>query len=154
MKHFKIYNVPGIKLKKPISDRTFCRALVEWTYFRHALTRKKANRKDVGENIQEKLQPRSTAFKRRKDDRKTMTQQTPHIKLPDARTKHCHRKATKVGSPLQMTENLPTSRCIYSSNGNLAQGYKTFFMLNSAEHEIFSANKYENANNSWHFHIY
>ena len=24
-------------------------------------------------------------------------------------------------------------------------------MLNSAEHEIFSANKYENANNSWHF---
>ena len=32
--------------------------------------------------------------------------------------------------------------------------YKTFFMLNSAEHEIFSANKYENANNSWHFHIY
>ena len=27
-------------------------------------------------------------------------------------------------------------------------------MLNSAEHEIFPANKYENANNSWHFHIY
>ena len=27
-------------------------------------------------------------------------------------------------------------------------------MLNSAEHEIFSANKYENANSSWHFHIY
>ena len=27
-------------------------------------------------------------------------------------------------------------------------------MLNSAEHEIFSANEYENANNSWHFHIY
>ena len=31
--------------------------------------------------------------------------------------------------------------------------YKTFLMLNSAEHDIFSANKYENANNSWHFHI-
>ena len=31
---------------------------------------------------------------------------------------------------------------------------KLFFVLNSAEHEIFSANKYENANNSWHFHIY
>ena len=27
-------------------------------------------------------------------------------------------------------------------------------LLNIAEHEIFSANKYENANNSWHFHIY
>ena len=25
---------------------------------------------------------------------------------------------------------------------NLARGYKTFFMLNAAEHEIFSANKY------------
>ena len=30
----------------------------------------------------------------------------------------------------------------------------TFFMLNSADHEIFPANKYENANNSWHFNIY
>ena len=28
------------------------------------------------------------------------------------------------------------------------------FVLNSAEHDVFSANKYENANNSWHFHIY
>ena len=27
------------------------------------------------------------------------------------------------------------------------RGYKKIFMLNSAEHEIFSANKYENANN-------
>ena len=31
---------------------------------------------------------------------------------------------------------------------------KLFYMLNSAEYEIFSANEYENANNSWHFHIY
>ena len=28
------------------------------------------------------------------------------------------------------------------------------FLLNVAEHENFSANKYENANNYWHFHIY
>ena len=34
------------------------------------------------------------------------------------------------------------------------QDYKKIFMLNSAEHEIFSANKYKNANNGWHFHIY
>ena len=27
------------------------------------------------------------------------------------------------------------------------------FLLNSAEHEIFSANKHENANNILHFHI-
>ena len=27
-------------------------------------------------------------------------------------------------------------------------------MLNSDEHEIFSANKYENDKNSWHFRIY
>ena len=31
---------------------------------------------------------------------------------------------------------------------------KTFFMLNSTGHEIFTANEHENANNSWHFHIY
>ena len=29
-----------------------------------------------------------------------------------------------------------------------------YFLLNIAEHEVFSANKYENANNSWHFHTY
>ena len=34
-------------------------------------------------------------------------------------------------------------------------GYKTIFLFNLAEHEIFSAiNKYENANNSWQFLIY
>ena len=27
-------------------------------------------------------------------------------------------------------------------------------LLNVAEHNIFSANKYENANYCWHFHIY
>ena len=32
--------------------------------------------------------------------------------------------------------------------------YKIVFVLNSAEHELFPANKYENANNSWHFHTY
>ena len=29
-----------------------------------------------------------------------------------------------------------------------------FFLLNIDEHENFSANKYENANYCWHFHIY
>ena len=29
-----------------------------------------------------------------------------------------------------------------------------FFLLNLAEYENFSANKYENANYCWHFHIY
>ena len=28
------------------------------------------------------------------------------------------------------------------------------FLLNIAEHENFSANKYEKANYCWHFHIY
>ena len=28
------------------------------------------------------------------------------------------------------------------------------FLINIAEHEIFSANKHENANYYWHFHIY
>ena len=41
-----------------------------------------------------------------------------------------------------------------ASSKDRPRGYKTFFMLNSAEHEIFSANEYENANNNWHFYIY
>ena len=32
--------------------------------------------------------------------------------------------------------------------------HKTFFMLNSAELDIYPAHKCENANNCWHFHIY
>ena len=38
----------------------------------------------------------------------------------------------------------------------LEQGlrYKTFFVLNSTEHELFPAHKCENANNCWHFNIY
>ena len=35
-----------------------------------------------------------------------------------------------------------------------SRGYKTCSMLSSAEHEIFSTNKYENAHNSWHVYIY
>ena len=34
------------------------------------------------------------------------------------------------------------------------QGYVIVFMLNSAYHEMFSANKYENADNNWHFYIH
>ena len=41
---------------------------------------------------------------------------------------------------------------IYNSDTK-PRGYINFFMLNSAEDEIFSAYKYENANISWHFHI-
>ena len=67
---------------------------------------------------------------------------------------------------------------IFRVNNIWPRGYKLFFMLNSAEHEIcpanktqltnnckiflakrtehenFSANKYENANFCWYFHIY
>ena len=48
--------------------------------------------------------------------------------------------------PLAFTWHFLCAR--YPLNGLWA--YKTFFMLNSAEHEIFSANKYENANNSFY----
>ena len=34
------------------------------------------------------------------------------------------------------------------------RGYKTFFMLNSSEHEIYPAHKCLNANQCWHFYIY
>ena len=35
-----------------------------------------------------------------------------------------------------------------------ARGYKAVYVFNSAEHGNFFANKYENANNIWHCHIY
>ena len=44
--------------------------------------------------------------------------------------------------------------CNVSQVKSRSWGYKTFFMLNSAEHEILPAHKYENANCCWHFHIY
>ena len=34
------------------------------------------------------------------------------------------------------------------------KGYKKIFILSSAEHEILSAHKCQNANNCWHFNIY
>ena len=34
------------------------------------------------------------------------------------------------------------------------EGYQTFFMLNTVQHEMFSVNKYENAYISLHVHIY
>ena len=46
------------------------------------------------------------------------------------------------------------------ARGPLVPAYKSLltiansFLLNIAEHENFSANKYENANYCWHFHIY
>ena len=34
------------------------------------------------------------------------------------------------------------------------RGYKTISMLNSADHEIYTAHKCQNANNCWHCNIY
>ena len=39
-------------------------------------------------------------------------------------------------------------------NQNWPQDYKTIFMLNSTEHEIFPAHKCSNANSSWHINIH
>ena len=33
------------------------------------------------------------------------------------------------------------------------RGYKTFLMLNSAEHEISTAHKYSNSQNQWNFQV-
>ena len=68
--------------------------------------------------------------------------------------------------------NKPKKGILKDSHPN-REVIKLLFMLNSAEHkivsankyenqrflfeiifEIYSANKYENTNNSWHFHIY
>ena len=43
---------------------------------------------------------------------------------------------------------------IYPVNKSKITNNCKFFLANIAEHEIFSAKKYENANYCWHFHIY
>ena len=45
--------------------------------------------------------------------------------------------------------NLPANKSRITNN-KIANS----FLLNTTEHEIFPANKYENANYCWHFHIY
>ena len=41
-----------------------------------------------------------------------------------------------------------------ANKSQITNNSKFFILLNIAELENFSANKYENANFSWHFHIY
>ena len=43
---------------------------------------------------------------------------------------------------------------IYPADKSQITNMQKSFSLNIAEHENFSANKYENANFCWHFHIY
>ena len=49
-------------------------------------------------------------------------------------------------------ESVSLSLQIFWKNGDQTLRLQNFFMLNSAEHEIFSANKYKNGNTSWLFH--
>ena len=51
------------------------------------------------------------------------------------------------------SDTLSSFNTIRYKGDNWPRGYKTFFMLNSAEQDIVSL-KYENANNGWHFYIY
>ena len=55
----------------------------------------------------------------------------------------------KGGGGVQCLETL----AYYASSPSGPEVIKLFFVLSSTEHEIFSANKYENANNSRHIHI-
>ena len=43
---------------------------------------------------------------------------------------------------------------IWPANKSQITNNHNFLLQNIAEYEIFSANKYENANYCWHFHIY
>ena len=55
-------------------------------------------------------------------------------------------KKISCSTQLSMKFSLPTNPKLLTISNS--------FLLNMAEHEIFSANKYENANNCWHFHIH
>ena len=54
-----------------------------------------------------------------------------------------------LAKPLMLTHN---NREFNEGSG--LRGYKTFFILNSAEDKIYPAHKCLNANNCWHFNIY
>ena len=49
--------------------------------------------------------------------------------------------------------NLTEHEIFHANKSQITNSTKSF-LLNIAEHETFSANKYENANYCWHFHIY
>ena len=57
-------------------------------------------------------------------------------------------EVTKVVS---LVKGDPTSPLNWNSG---LEVIKLFHAQLSAQHEIFSADRYENANNSWYFHIY
>ena len=57
----------------------------------------------------------------------------------------------ELGNHMRTIENGTTDQMASLTR---LRGYKTFLMLKLAEHEVFSAIQYENANNSWHFHTY
>ena len=53
-------------------------------------------------------------------------------------------KATDL-TKTQLMHNTEKKNMLYATNKDLATRLYLFFLLNSAEHGIFSANKYENA---------
>ena len=55
----------------------------------------------------------------------------------------CHR--TQPTNDTKRKSKLTLKDSIMKSEANRPIGYQIIFMLNSAEHEIFSANKYENS---------
>ena len=70
--------------------------------------------------------------------------------------KHCNFTVEKISN---LTEDMACSLKLVSIFFSFTQtdrprDYKTFFMLNSTEHEIYHAHKCSNANNCWHFNIY
>ena len=60
----------------------------------------------------------------------------------------------KTQSSIKDTVNIKQHRCIwYRSRSVWPRGYKTFFKLNSTEHVILPANKFQNGRNQRNFHV-
>ena len=82
-----------------------------------------------------------------------------HCLISVARTTHVSNKfpwsqwcSRNWNSTVGVTQEPPWNN--YWGGLSWPRVYLTFFVRSSTENEIFSADKYENANNSWHFHIY
>ena len=63
-------------------------------------------------------------------------------------------KATKLTLNSAAHEICPANKSQITNNTNNKLIIANSSLLNIAEHKNFSANKYENANCYWHFHIY
>ena len=94
-----------------------------------------------------------------------VTKSVIHMNFDDIKYTFGHLHPVKIRSACTFAQLGPEVIKLFSCSDQLSMTFvllinlklltiSNSFLLNIAEHENFSANKYENANYYWHFHIY